>query len=171
MKMVSTKNLIMVFALASTIMTLQAQTRSDTMAIQAILDQEVTSWNKGDAHTYSQHFATDGSFTNIVGMFFIGHKHFLERHEQIFKGVFNKTLLNQKLVSLRFLGPNMAIVETLTWISGFSKAGPPPGTKLDAKGRLYTRLMQVMIKESNGWKIVTYHNVDVKPGIPVPEVE
>jgi uncharacterized protein (TIGR02246 family) len=171
MKIVFTKKILILFAWVSSILTLQAQTRSDTMAIQAILDQEVASWNKGDAHTYSQHFAADGSFTNIVGMFFIGHKHFLERHEQIFKGVFNKTVLNQKLVSIRFLGPNAAIVETFTWISGFSKAGPPPGTKLDAKGRLYTRLLQAMIKESNGWKIVTYHNVDVKPGIPVPEVE
>lgn len=169
--MVAIKKIILLFALASTLMTLQAQTRSDTTAIQAILDQEVAAWNKGDAQTYSQHFATDGSFTNILGMFFIGHQHFLERHEQIFKGVFNKTVLNQKLVSLKFLGPDAAIVETLTWISGFSKAGPPPGTKLDTKGRLYTRLMQVMIKEPNGWKIVTYHNIDVKPGIPVPEVE
>jgi uncharacterized protein (TIGR02246 family) len=171
MKTVLAVKILMVLALSGSRLILQAQTRADTMAIQAILDQEVSAWNTGDAQTYSAHFAANGSFTNILGMFYIGYTHFLERHEQIFKGVFHNTVLNQKLVSLQFLGPEVAVVETFTWISGFSKAGPPPGTRLDAKGRLYTRLMQVMKKEPTGWQIVAYHNIDVKPGIPIPEID
>ena len=62
------------------------QNKLDTTAIQNILQEEVTSWNNGDAITYSKHFAEDGTFTNILGMFFTGHKTFLERHEEIFKG-------------------------------------------------------------------------------------
>ncbi|QHT67661.1 SgcJ/EcaC family oxidoreductase [Rhodocytophaga rosea] len=164
------KIIVMVFALIITA-TVHAQTQSDTMAIQAILQEEVFSWNKGDAQTYSRHFAEDGTFTNIMGMFYTGHKNFLERHEQIFKGVFNKTTIDQKVVSLQFLGPDAAIVETLTWVSGFSKTSSLPGIKLDEKGRLYTRLLQVMVKEPEGWKITAYHNVDLKPGIPVPEAK
>jgi ketosteroid isomerase-like protein len=53
--------------------------------------------------------------------------------------------------------------------SGFSKAGAPPGTQVDANGRLRTRLLQVLKKDGGEWKIVVYHNVDVKPGVPVPE--
>jgi hypothetical protein len=40
---------------------------------------------------------------------------------------------------------------------------------VDAKGRLRTRLLQVLAKDNGVWKIVAYHNVDVKPGIAVPE--
>jgi hypothetical protein len=40
---------------------------------------------------------------------------------------------------------------------------------LDDKGRLRTRLLQVLAKEDGVWKIVAYHNVDVKPGVPTPE--
>lgn len=35
--------------------------------------------------------------------------------------------------------------------------------------RLRTRLLQVVVKQGEEWKVVAYHNVDVKPGTPVPE--
>ena len=147
---------------------LLAQNTADTFAIQNILQEEITSWNKGDAETYSRHFAEDGTFTNILGMFFIGHKNFQEKHEQVFKTVFLGTELKQEIVSLKFVNPNVAIVETIGWVSQF-KNGPVKGTSLDDKGRLRVRLLQVITKDKGNWKIVAYHNVDIKPGIPAPE--
>jgi uncharacterized protein (TIGR02246 family) len=148
---------------------IRAQDNPDERAIRQILDSEVTTWNKGDADGYSGHFATDGTFTNIRGMFFTGHQEFRDRHEAIFTGEFRGTSLKQEIVSLRFIRPDVAVAETLTWVSGFSKAGAPPGTQLDANGRLRTRLLQVLRKDGGEWKIVVYHNVDVKPGVAVPE--
>jgi uncharacterized protein (TIGR02246 family) len=147
-----------------------AQNKSDTTAIESILNEEVISWNNGDAITYSQRFSENGTFTNILGMFYTGHKEFLDRHVEIFKGRFLKTTLHQNIVSLRFVRPDVAIVETLTWITGFSKDGPPVGTHLDAKGRLFTRLLQVMVKIKDGWQITVYHNVDLKTGTTIPNV-
>jgi uncharacterized protein (TIGR02246 family) len=146
-----------------------AQGKPDEAAIRNILQEEVAAWNKGDALAFSQHFAADGTFTNILGMFFTGHQPFLDRHEEIFKGMFSGTVLRQDIVSLRFVRPDTAIVETLTSITGFSPSGPAPGTHTDAKGRLRTRLLQVMVREGGGWKIVVYHNVDVKPSVTAPE--
>jgi len=145
-----------------------AQNASDTSAILNIIQGETISWNKGDAETYSRHFAEDGTFTNILGIFSIGHKIFQEKHEQIFKSVFLGTELKQEVVSLKFVRPDVAVVETIGWVSGF-KNGPAKGTYLDDKGRLRVRLLQVMTKDGSDWKIVTYHNVDIKPGIPAPE--
>jgi hypothetical protein len=34
---------------------------------------------------------------------------------------------------------------------------------LDGSGNLRTRLMQVLVKRAGEWKIIAYHNVDVKP--------
>jgi uncharacterized protein (TIGR02246 family) len=146
-----------------------AQGKPDEAAIRNILQEEVAAWNKGDAQAYSQHFAADGTFTNILGMFFTGHQAFLDRHEEIFKGMFRGTVLRQDVVSLRFVRPQTAVVETLTWVSGFSPSGPPPGAQTDANGRLRTRLLQVMVKDADGWKIVVYHNVDLKPNVTAPE--
>lgn len=146
-----------------------AQVKQDEVDIRNILQEEVAAWNKGDAQTYSRHFAADGTFTNIRGMFFTGHQAFLDKHEEIFKGIFHGTVLRQDIVSLRFIRPDIAVVETLTWVSGFSPSGPPPGAQADAQGRLRTRLLQIMVKGTDGWKIAVYHNVDVKPGVPAPE--
>jgi hypothetical protein len=77
--------------------------------------------------------------------------------------------LEHAIVSLRFIGPDVAIAETLTSVSGFPKTGPPPGVQTDANGRLRTRLLQVLKKDGGKWMIVVYHNVDVKPGVAVPE--
>ena len=147
----------------------RAQNNPEETAIRRILDNEVATWNKGDTDGYSRDFAADGTFTNIRGMFFTGHQEFRNRHDAIFKGEFRGTSLKQQIVSLRFIRPDVAIAETLTWVSGFSKAGPPPGTQVDADGRLRTRLLQVLKKDGGEWKIVVYHNVDIKPGVPVPE--
>lgn len=104
-----------------------AQSGTDESAVRKIIHDQVAAWNKGDAEAYSRRFATDGTFTNILGMFYTGHEAFRERHEQIFKGVFRGT------------------------------------------GRLRTRLLQIMVKDNGEWKIAVYHNVDVKPGVSVPE--
>ena len=94
---------------------------------------------------------------------------FLDRHEEIFKGMFRGTVARQDIVSVKFVRADVAVVETLTWISGFSKSGPPPGAHMDAKGRLCTRLLQVLVRDGGKWSIASYHNTDVKPGTPVPE--
>ncbi|MCC5612692.1 SgcJ/EcaC family oxidoreductase [Nostoc sp. CHAB 5834] len=160
-------------ALALTLMLtsslLCAQNAQDSLAINTILRLEDQAWNKGDAPAYSQSFSSDGTFTNIAGMFFKGHQAFLGQHEVIFKSFFKNTVLNQKIVSLKFIRPDVAILETLCQVSGFAKEGLPPRIQLDAKGQLNTRLLQVVTKEAGTWKIVSYHNVDVKPGTSIPE--
>src|SRR6266446_6883220 len=103
------------------------QGKPDEAAIRNILQEEEAAWNKGDAQAYSQHFAADSTFTNILGMFFKGHQAFLDRHEEVFKGLFRGSVMHQEVVSLRFVRPEVAVVETLTWISRFSASGPPPG--------------------------------------------
>jgi len=146
-----------------------AQTKPDETAIRKILEEEVTTWNRGDTDGYSRHFATEGTFTNVQGIFFTGHKAFRDRHEEIFRGQFRGTVLQEEVVSLRFVRPDVAVVDSLTWVSGFSKAGPPSVLRTDAKGRLRTRLLQVFVRDGDDWKIVVYHNVDIKPGIESPE--
>jgi uncharacterized protein (TIGR02246 family) len=147
----------------------QQSAKADEAAIRNILQEEVATWNKGDADGYSRHFAADVTFTNIQGMFFTGSKEFRDRHEEIFKGLFRGTTLQLDIASLRFVRPDVALVDALTWVSGFGQSGPPPNTHTDAKGRLRTRLFQVLVKSAGEWKISVYHNVDIKPTVASPE--
>ena len=146
---------------------LSAQSSSDTAAVRNIVTGEIDTWNKGDAAGYSRDFAATGTFTNIRGQFFTGYQGYLKQHETIFEGIFRNSTLKQDIVSLKFIRPDVAIIETVTTVAGAPQS--PVGVTIDDKGRIRTRLLQVVAKESGVWKIVTYHNVDVKPGIPFPE--
>ncbi len=143
------------------------QASPDETAVRNIIQEEIAAWNAGDAVAYSRHFAADGTFTNIRGQFFTGREAFIERHDFIFKGIYRGTTLKQDVVSLKFVRPDVAVVEVLTALSGIQKLSP--GTTADAKGRLRTRLLQVMVKDGGEWKIVAYHNTDVKSDVPVPD--
>lgn len=146
-----------------------AQSRQDTLALKKVIQDETMAWNKGDAEAYSRHFAEDGTFTNVLGLFYEGYEEFLVRHDFIFKGVFKGTTMTQNIVSLRFVQPEVAILETIIWVSGLSAKLPFEGVSPDEEGRLRTRLLQVLKKDGDHWEIVSYHNVDIEKGIPGPE--
>ena len=85
----------------------------------------------------------------------------------IFQGIFKNSTLKQDVVSVKFVQPDVAIIETVTTVNGAAQS--PVGVTRDKQGRIRTRLLQVVAKQQGVWKILTYHNVDVKPGIPFPE--
>jgi uncharacterized protein (TIGR02246 family) len=145
------------------------QTSPDETSGRNIIQEEITAWNSGDATAYSHHYASDGTCANIRGQFFTGRQAFTEQHDYLFKGPFHGSTLKQDVVSLKFVRPDVAIVEVLTSVTGIQKLSP--GTKADERGRLRTRLLQVMVKDSGEWKIAAYHNTDVKPDVPVPDPE
>ena len=140
---------------------------NDEAAIRKLIQEQVAAWNAGDATAFARHFATDGTFTNLLGMYFTGQEAFRDRHDQIFKGAYRGSTKIEDIVAIKFVRPDVAIVDSLQTVTGYQKL--LPGTQADAKGRLRTRLLQVFVKDAEGWKIVTYHNVDVKAGVPAPE--
>ena len=160
-------NMIFIIFLLMIAAPLRAEPVSDETAVRNIIANEIATWNTGDAVGYSRDFAKAGTLTNIRGQFFTGYTAFLKIHEVIFSEMFKNTTLSQDVVSLTFLRPDIALVDTLTAVSGIAPG--TPGVLKDDKGRLRTRLLQVVAKQDGVWKIVSYHNVDVKPGIPIPE--
>ena len=134
--------------------------------IRQLLDDEVNAWNSGDAVAFSKYFAADGTFTNIVGQFMVGHEGFLRQHEFVFRTLFTGTSLQQEVTALQLVNSNVAIVETLTSVAGLTQ--PPPGALFDSAGSLRTRLLQVLVRRDDHWEIVAYHNVAVNPNVPTP---
>jgi uncharacterized protein (TIGR02246 family) len=161
-----TSLLIPVLVLAATTV-VQSQTSPADAAVRNIIQEEIAAWNRGDAVAFSRHFAADGTFTNIRGQFFTGREAFAERHEFIFKGIYRGTTMKQDVVSVKFVRPDVAVVETLTAVIGIEKL--LPGTSADSKGRLRSRLLQVMVKNGEDWQIVAFHNTDVRADVPVPD--
>jgi uncharacterized protein (TIGR02246 family) len=148
-------------SLAAPVVASAAQSRSaDEAQIQAIVAEQVAAWNAGDATAFSKSFAEEGSFTNIRGTVFYGHKAFEERHQEIFTGFFKGSRLSMTVTRIRFVRPDVAIVDLATEVSNLS--GAPPGVRPNTAGRIVTRLQQVMVKDRDVWRVESYHNVDVK---------
>jgi uncharacterized protein (TIGR02246 family) len=143
------------------------QAKPNEVALRAIVQEEVAAWNSADAVAYSRHFAADGVFVNIRGEYKTGVQAFTKQHEFLFKGPFHGSTLHQDVVSIQFIRPDVAVVEVLTSVTGIPKLSP--GTSTDDKGRLRTRLLQVLVKDAGEWKITDYHNTDVKADVPAPD--
>jgi uncharacterized protein (TIGR02246 family) len=128
--------------------------------IRAIVAEQVTAWNAGDAKAFSERFAKDGSFTNIRGTVFYGYQAFLDRHVEIFDGFFKGSRLEMTVSRIRYVRPDVAIVDLETKITDLK--GHPPGVLPGPDGAIHTRLQQVYVKTRGRWWMESYHNVDVK---------
>lgn len=133
----------------------------DEAAIRKIIESQVVAWNAGDGRAYSVHFAKDGGFANIFGMVMYGHEAFEKRHSEIFATFFKGTTKLESIRRVRFVTPDVAIVDVDTEVRGIKAM--PAGVTLSPDGVLRTRLQQVFVKRDGAWWIEAYHNVDLKP--------
>jgi uncharacterized protein (TIGR02246 family) len=123
---------------------------SDTRAIEAIVHGNP-----------SDHFAEDGGFTNIFGTVRYGREEFKQRHIEIAQTIFKGTSVKNSIAKLRFVRPDVAIVDISGEMTGFAKV--PQGLPVGSDGILRFKLLEVLTKENGEWWITEYHNVAVTP--------
>jgi uncharacterized protein (TIGR02246 family) len=130
---------------------------TDEAAIQQLLDELVDAWKRGDTKAYGARFLPDATFTNVNGMFHDSREEFNQRHEEIFRGALKETTITLTPRKVRFIRPDIAIVDTDCGV--FGAAVQPPGVQAGADGALRTCLLLVLVKQSGSWWIAAYHNV------------
>lgn len=135
-------------------------TSPDESRIRQILIEEESAWNRGNAKDYAAHFEENGGFTNVAGTVIFGRQGFEARHGQLFATAFKDTHISFTVRNIRFVRPDVAIVDVDTAMTGYKAL--PPGVRAAPDGTVQTRLQQVMVKERGDWWIASYHNVDVK---------
>jgi uncharacterized protein (TIGR02246 family) len=128
--------------------------------IRKVIDAEEDAWNRGDAKAFAARFQEEDSFTDVFGSVSHTRAELEKRQVEFFTSLFKGSRLAMKVRKVRFLRPDVAIVEIDTEVSGFHKL--PPVVYVDAEKVLRTRLQQVMAKTGNDWMVASFHNVDVK---------
>jgi uncharacterized protein (TIGR02246 family) len=128
--------------------------------IRKTVDAEEDAWNRGDAKAFAARFQEDGTATDVLGAVSRGRADIERRLSEHFTAYFKGSLLALKVRKIRFLKPDVAIVEIDTEVSRFHKA--PPAVYVDAEKVIRTRLLQVMVKAGSDWMIASFHGVDVK---------
>jgi uncharacterized protein (TIGR02246 family) len=127
----------------------------DTLALDTAAIEAIVHGNPSD------HFAEDGSFTNIFGTVRNGREEFKQRHIEIAQTIFKGTSVKSSIARLRFVRPDVAIVDISGEMTGFAKV--PQGLPVGSDGILRFKLLEVLTKEKGEWWITEYHNVAVTP--------
>ena len=138
-----------------------AQETMSEPAIRAIVAEQVVAWNAGDAPAYARHLAPEASFTNLLGMVLYGAPAFVQRHTEILSTFYKGTTKRHVVRRIRFVTPDVAIVDIDNEVHGVSAM--PAGIPTPPDGVVKTQLMEVFVRRNDRWLIEAYHNVDVKP--------
>ena len=88
--------------------------------IEALIAEQVDAWNRGDAAGFAARTLPDVVFTNIVGMFSVGRAPFVAQHQHIFSTIYRGSRLEQTIVQITLVRPDIAIVDTLTTLRGYA---------------------------------------------------
>ena len=155
------KMILLLLLVASAIL---AQTSDSITAndliIQQIIQDQKDGWNNGDAKQYARSFQEEGIFTIITGATFYNRSSLEKRVAFILSGFFKNTILTQKIIKINYVSNYLAIVEIETEMTNYK--GLPPGVKASADQKLKTSMLQVLMKTNDEWKVIAFHNVDVK---------
>lgn len=111
----------------------------------------------------SDHVTEDVSFTNIFGTVRFGREEFIERHKEIGQTFFMGTTAKSEITKLRFIRPDVAVVDVSGELRGFQKVYP--GLPVGKDGVLRNKLLLVLVKENGIWWISEFHNVAQTPEI------
>ncbi len=140
-------------------------TADSRAAIQKVIDAEDAAWEAGDATAFCDAALPDVVFTNIIGMFSVGIEPMKAQHARIFSTIYKGSKVSQTITNVKWVRPDVAIVDTLTSVTGFNQL--PPGAE-PIGGALRTRLEQVMVFEGGRWRVASFHNVTINPAANAP---
>ncbi len=136
-------------------------------AIAAIVAEQDTAWNNGDAKSYVQRMLPEAHFTNIVGSYFPDRDAFMKNMSDLFAGLFKGSVNHQTIQSIRLITPDVAVVDTISALGGLSRI--PVGAEA-VGGVMHSRPEMVMVKRADGWWIASFHNVTINPRFLPPEL-
>ena len=109
----------------------------------------------------SDHVTEDVSFTNIFGTVRFGREEFIKRHAEIAQTFFKGATPKSTITKLRFIRPDVAVVDVAGELSNIQKTYP--GLPVGKDGILRNKLCLVLVKENGAWWITEFHNVAQTP--------
>jgi uncharacterized protein (TIGR02246 family) len=144
--------------------------RSQTSApneegIRSVLSGMDKAWNRGDAKAWAASFSPDAEYVDVAGGVLEGRHRIEAYHAQLLGGMLHGSHLTQNLIKIRFLRPEVAVVDVDAELYGYKslpKGFPTSGAVLSA------RVRHVMVYVIDRWLIVASQNTYIAPP-PPPE--
>ena len=116
--------------------------------IRATLQSYATAWNAADAHGIAALYTLDADYTGYGSVMTRGRADIEARYAGLLAGAFAGTQLTVEMSSLRFIKPDVAIVDGSLDLT----AHAPDGTPQVSKGLF----IAIMTDDDGQWKFTTF---------------
>jgi uncharacterized protein (TIGR02246 family) len=129
--------------------------QTDEAQILALFDDLLEDWGRGDGEAYGSLFTEDADYVAFDGTRTRGRREIAASHQQLFDKWLKGTQLKGRILSVRFLGSDVALVHATggTIIRGKMKPSP----ERDSIQTL------VAVRDGGGWHFAAFHNSRVRP--------
>ena len=128
-------------------------------AAKETLTRFVDSWNRADAHAYSENYWPDAELVDPLGAIKKGREAIAQAHAELWAGPFKGTVIAGTIRAVHRLDANVIVVDLDLKLKG---AKLPPSVQVDAEGALNTHLKHVLQKREGVWRTVLAQNTFVQ---------
>lgn len=149
--------IILLAAVLCSFTTLAQNKKADAQAIEKQVDAMVTSWNNHNYNDMDKYTTADCDWVNIVGMWWKNRKEVQFAHQVYHDKMFNKTPMQKKSATIRFVSPTVALVHFTSHIGSFVTPDGHPMPEADDLALL------VFVKQNGKWLMTAGENVVIDP--------
>lgn len=125
--------------------------------IRQLVFDATEAWNRHDVRASTRVYADDAELTTVIGTTVRGRKAIHEHHAEIFETIFKKSRLTPGEIRVRFLTPEIAVVDTRWEMTG---ALEWDGKEIPIRNGL---LNWIVKREREGWRVKVMHNQEFTP--------
>lgn len=127
---------------------------SDKEDINVLFNELFSAWSHGDGTAFANCFTEDVDYITFFGQHLKGRKEVESAHQELFNGVLKGSQMQGRIMNIRFLNNELAIVHCI----GNTKM--PSQKKYSEKRESINT--NIVIKQNGKWMITAFHNCRVK---------
>ena len=135
--------------------TITTNRQTDEARIRALYEELLADWGNGDGEAYGARFTEDADYVAFDGTHTRGRRKIAVSHQQLFDKYLKGSRLTGRIGSVKFLGPDTALVHAAgnTVMRGKNKPSPE-------RASIQTL---VAVREDDEWRFAAFHNSRVRP--------
>lgn len=127
----------------------------DEQAINELFEELLEDWGRGDGYAYGSRFTEDADYVAFDGTRTKGKGEISTSHQELFDKWLKGTKLTGRILSMKFLAPDVALVHATggTVMRGKTR----PSRERDSIQTL------VAVRRDGEWRFAAFHNSRVRP--------
>ena len=127
----------------------------DEVAIRELFGLLLDDWGRGDGEAYGSRFTEDAEYVAFDGTRTRGRQEIAASHQQLFDKFLKGTRLTGRVLSMKFVRPDVALIHATGGTVMRDKTKPSP--ERDSIQTL------VAVREGAEWRFAAFHNSRVRP--------